>query len=782
MIKIFFIYFFIFITFISALYSQDSKLYGIVRDSTNQPIVGVNITITPSKKVVITNTKGFYEVVLKKGKYQLSVSHVKYETIVKDVVIRNSDISANFNLKERLILLDEVDVTGKTNLEKSLSGMNSIDAKNLENIPSGTGEFTKILATLAGVRSNNELSASYSVRGGNFDENLVYVNGIQIYRPFLVRAGRQEGLSFINSDMVGNIEFSAGGWQAKYGDKLSSVLNINYKIPDKTMVRINASLLGGSLYYGTTKNNTSYSIGARHKNTKYLLGTLETKGEYLPKFTDLQAYINTKFKNNKTNLGMLFSIASNRYLTIPTSRTTDFGTFNQSFRLFVAFEGREILKYDTYQVGVKLTHFFSDKLKSELITSGVATREKESFEIEGAYRLCDLNTNPSSNTFNECILVRGTGTNYYSGRNRLDGTIIGAEQKNTFYINNTLLEFGVKWDKESIKDRLKEFEFIDSAGFSTITNTINNSININSDRLSSYFQITKNSKDSAHSIVIGTRISYWSFNKQVLFSPRMQYLFNPKSNNHLFYKFSVGVYQQAPFYRELRNRQGDLVPGVKAQKSVHYIVGLDYYFQAWGRPFKFSTEAYYKNLTKVNTYDVDNVRIRYFANNDTRAYTTGIDFRVNGEFIKDAESWFSFSILSAKEDIVGDGKGYIRRPSDQRINLGIFFQDYIPKNPSMRVNLSFFFGSGLPFGPPKEDKFRNVFAGDQYYRVDIGFLKIITPKKGKHTIRIGVEILNLLAAQNTISYTWIKDVNRNQFAIPNSLSARFFNVRLQVKI
>ncbi|MFT4535620.1 MAG: hypothetical protein ACI9P5_002989 [Saprospiraceae bacterium] len=754
----------------------------MVKDSLGVSIQAVSISANPSNRSTITNSDGNFSITLKKGKYDLIFTHVKYKKLTRQIEVLDADLIINLTLKEKLTILEVVNIDGKTNLEKSLSGMNEIDAKGLEDATTGTGEFTKILSTLAGVRSNNELSASYSVRGGNFDENLVYVNGIQIYRPFLVRAGKQEGLSFINSDMVGNIEFSAGGWEAKYGDKLSSVLNISYKKPEKTTARVNASLLGGSLYYGTTKNNTSYSVGVRHKNTRYLLGTLETKGEYLPKFTDVQAYIDKKFNNNKTSLGVLMSLASNRYLTIPTTRTTDFGTFNQSFRLFVAFEGREILKYDTYQTGLKLTHFFSDRLKSELIASVVSTQERENFEIEGGYRLCDLNNNPSSKAFDECVLVRGIGTNYNAGRNRLDGQILGLEQRNTLYVNDVLMEFGMRWDKEKIEDRLKEFEFTDSADFSTIIDTRNNEINLNSDRLSGYLQLSKNSKDSSHSVALGVRSSYWSFNDQWLFSPRIQYLFNPRSNDNTFYRFSAGIYQQAPFYRELRNRTGDIQKDVKAQYSEHYIVGLDHYFQAWGRQFKLSAEMYYKRLRNVNTYDVDNVRIRYFADNTTKAYASGFDIRVNGEFIEGAQSWFSLGILKTKEDIATDQKGYIRRPSDQRLNLGMFFQDYMPNNPSMRVNLNFFFGSGLPFGPPRDDNNRNRFSGDQYYRVDLGFLKIITPKKGKHTIRIGVEILNLLGAQNTISYTWIEDVNSNQFAIPNALSARFANLRLQVKI
>ncbi|MEQ6118426.1 carboxypeptidase-like regulatory domain-containing protein [Reichenbachiella sp. MALMAid0571] len=781
--KYFLVFFLIFN--LSKLYAQGGEVYGVVLDSLNNPIEGVHIKVIPSDAIVLTDSKGKFNLKLKKNHYTMEFSHVEFHSEIREINFKKyAVLRFDVQMKSRTTVLEGVEVKDEKKRETGVSGMETIDAKNIQNLPSGTGEFNKILSTLPGVVSNNELSSAYSVRGGNFDENLVYVNGIQVYRPFLVRAGRQEGLSFINPDLVSNIEFSAGGWQAKYGDKLSSVLNIDYKKPDKSTGSVNLSLLGGSVHYegNNEDRGVSYIVGIRHKNTKYLLGSLETKGQYLPKFTDVQAYVNKKFKNNRTNLGVLVSTAHNRYLTIPEKKQTDFGTVDRSYRLTVAFDGREILKYDTYQTGINLSHVFSDNFKSYLISSVVKTNERENFEIEGGYRLCDLNNNPSSNNFDECVVIRGVGTNYNYGRNSLEASIVNVEQKNEVYINNDLLEFGVRWDQEKIDDALSEYAFIDSADFSSITENRKNEIHLNSQRLSAYVQYTTVSADSAHSFSFGTRLNYWSINEQLLVSPRLNYLYNPSGNTN--YRFAFGFYQQPPFYRELRDRQGNINMDVKAQTSMHFIAGLDHYFTAWGRPFKFTAEAYHKKMENINPYDVENVRLRYFANNDTKAFAQGIDFRVNGEFIEGTQSWFSLGILNTREDIPNDGKGYIRRPTDQRINLGIFFEDHFPNDPSTKVNLNMLFGSGLPFGPPGRDDLRNAFPGDEYYRVDIGFSKSInihsSAKISPNTLSFGVEILNLLGADNTISYTWIKDVENNQFAIPNSLSARFLNFRVRV--
>lgn len=771
----------------TGLLAQQSLVRGTLSDSLGNPIEGVNVKVLPINKVTVSDSKGYYQISLDKGDYNIEFTHVRYSGVTRAMrVPASNQIEINLQMKLNTRVLEEVRVRDEQQ-RREVDGVINIDAKNLENLPSGTGEFTRILATLPGVTSNNELSASYSVRGGNFDENLVYVNGIQVYRPFLVRAGQQEGLSFINSNLVRRIEFSAGGWQARYGDKLSSVLNIDYKEPLKNSGSLTLGLLGGSVHYEglNAKGDVSYIAGIRHKNTRYLLGTLETQGQYLPKFTDAQAFVTKRFSNNRTKLGVLLAVAQNRYLTIPENRQTDFGTFQQSFRLNVAFQGRELLNYDTYQVGTTLSHIFGDNYRAHLNVSGVLTDERENFEVEGGYRLCDLNNNPASNNFNECAVVRGIGTNYNFGRNSLEASIFNVEQRNEVYLGDDVLEFGFRWDREQISDELKEFAFIDSADFSSITETRNNSIDLNSNRFSGFVQYSLALNDSVHTLILGTRLNYWSLNEQLLVSPRIQYLLSPKTWPKTNFRFAAGYYQQPPFYRELRDRAGNVNKDVKAQSSIHFIAAMDHYFTAWGRPFKFTSEAYFKRLSNVNPYDVDNVRIRYFANNGSTAHAEGVDFRVNGEFIKGAESWFSLGILNTREDIEGDNIGEVRRPTDQRINLGIFFQDHFTNDPTMRVNLSFLFGSGLPFGPPGNDQLRNSFSGDEYYRMDIGFSKIFELKSGgklsPNSIWVGVEILNLLGADNTISYTWIKDVLNNQFAIPNSLSARFLNAKLVAK-
>ncbi|MFT7036718.1 MAG: hypothetical protein ACJA2S_005255 [Cyclobacteriaceae bacterium] len=770
----------------SELFAQGGEIKGSVRDSLNNPVEGVHILLTPSEELLLTDGLGKFNSKLKKSRYTLTFTHINFHPEVREVNFKKyANYTFDIQLKYKTTILENVRIEEKESRKTTVDGMEKIDAKGIGNMPSATGDFNKILSTLPGVTSNNELSSTYSVRGGSFDENLVYVNGIQVYRPFLVRAGRQEGLSFINPDLVDNIEFSAGGWQAKYGDKLSSVLSIDYKRPDENAGSINLGLLGGSGHYEgyNEKRGLSYIFGVRHKNTKYLLGSLETKGQYLPKFTDVQGFINKKLKNNRTNIGLLVATAHNRYLTIPELKESDFGTIERSFRLTVAFDGREILKYDTYQGGFNVSHVFSDNFKSYLIGAVVNTNERENFEIEGGYRLCDLNNNPDSNQFDECLIVRGVGTNYNYGRNSLEATLFNIEQKNELYIGDDLLEFGYRWDKEKIDDKLREYAFIDSADFSSITETRKNEINLNSERASGFVQYSSTSSDSVHSFSIGVRFNYWTLNTQFLVSPRANYLLSPRNSQNTNYRFAVGVYQQPPMYRELRDRNGDINLRVKAQKSIHYIAGLDHYFMGWGRPFKFTAEAYYKTMDNINPYDVENVRLRYFASNIAKAYAQGIDFRVNGEFVEGTQSWFSLGILNTKEDITGEGDSYIRRPTDQRINLGIFFEDHFPNDPSTKVNLNMLFGSGLPFGPPGREDLRNAFPGDEYYRVDIGFSKIVelnsSRKMTPNSLWFSLEILNLLGADNTISYTWIKDVVNNQFAIPNSLSARFFNLRVR---
>jgi len=765
-------------------FAQDGYLLGKVSDTLGNPISEVNIYVESLSTGTTSDSTGRFRLLLPSDStLTVTLSHVEYLTVVQKVNIEaGKELDLRFSLNFSRKLLDDVEIRGHTELLRDQVSVFSIPPKSAKLIPSPFGDFNRILGTLPGVVSNNELSATYGVRGGNFDENLVYVNDMPLYRPFLVRSGQQEGLSFINPDLVQSVVFSAGGWQSRYGDKLSSVLNIEYKQPQSFAGSTTLSLLGLATHLEGTNGSKrmSYLVGLRHKNSEYLLNTLETKGQYFPRFTDLQTQFNFQLgQKNKTDLSLLFSFARNRYKVEPENRETSFGTFNQALRLFVAFDGRDLLNYDTYQNGIKLSHKVSSRTLSKLILSGFATREREYFDVEGGYRLCDVDRIFGSSTFDECVALRGIGTNYVSGRNRLDAIVFNAEIRTEHSLNgNNLFEWGVGYSYQEVSDRIREYGFIDSAQFVSIEGVIQSEIDLVTNQVTGYVQNTSNIQNN-HIFNYGVRLNYWDFSDQLLISPRLQYSYHPSWQKDVVFRAAAGLYSQPPFYRELRDRQGNINVNVKAQSSIHAIAGVDYQFSIWNRPFKFTSEAYYKHLYNVNPYDVNNVRIRYHAHNDARAYAYGFDFRVNGEFIKGTESWFSLSLLNTKEDIENDERGFIRRPSDQRITLGVFFEDHFPNDPSLRMNLGLFYGSGLPFGPPNNDEYRNFYSGEAYQRVDIGFSKMILFEKGfLESLWFSAEVLNLLGSDNTISYIWIKDFSNQQYAVPNSLSARFLNLKV----
>jgi len=765
---------------------------GTVTDSTGQGIPDVAVTLQ-GRKGTTTGSDGNFRIISKKRKASgISFQHLNYvsQTIAIDDTYSDS-LYLQIQLKSKVTVLDGVEVSDNIENTEVQAGAIRLSNKDVDNVPSPFQDISRVLATLPGVTANNELSSTYNVRGGNYEENLIYVNDIPIYRPFLIRAGQQEGLGFINTDLVSNIDFHAGGWQPKYGDKLSSSLNVSYKRPTSNQGSLDVGLLGGSVHYeGITNNDrVSYIVGLRHKDSRYLLNSLEVDGQYFPTFTDIQGFTTidlSRDKDKSSQLTVLMSYARNRYETLPESRQTDFGTLSANFRLFVAFEGVEQMRYDTYQTGFKWSKRFSNWV-ADLIVSGVRTQERERFEVEGGYRLCDLNTDPSSSNFNECAITRGIGTNYQSGRNSLAGNILNTESRNRVFINDhNLVEFGVGWAAYDIDDEIREFTFVDSADFVSVDDRIFNQVKINSNQFTGYLQHTFIATNNKHTLTYGARFNYWDYNGQLLLSPRMQYAYLPDWSRPLSIRLAIGSYQQPPFYRELRDRVGQINSEVQAQSSTHFILGTEYNFNLWGRPFVFFSEAYYKHLYNLNLYDIENVRLRYFANNDADGYAAGIDFRVHGEFIPGTESWFSLGILKTEEDILTDEIASFRRPSDQRINLAMYFQDHMPNDPSLRVALTLFYGSGLPFGPPDNDELRNAFSGDEYYRADLGFLKVFDfrekysqKKWGMDNLRVGIEVLNLFGAQNTISYTWVQDVINNQFAVPNALSARFLNLRIQ---
>lgn len=790
--------------------AQQATVKGVVLDSTQQPLEMATVGVKGRSLATQTDAQGRYTLKLPANEeLVLVVRYLGFKVQERAVRLEvGQELGLDFTLEADPLQLRQVEVRGKNEKDtRDQVSVTKLDPTLTKTLPSAFGDFNMILATLPGVTSNNELSSTYSVRGGNYDENLIYVNGIEIYRPFLITAAQQEGLSFVNPDLVSSVEFSSGGWQPKYGDKLSSVLNIEYKRPTSFAGSVTGSLTGGALHLEEASKNkrVSYLLGLRHKNAQYMLQGLQVDGQYRPNFTDGQIYISFDLgkEPERTTLGVLGSYARNNFQVQPETRTTTFGTRDAPLRLLVAYDGQENMEYDTYQMGANLTHQVSDKLLTEFIVSGVHSLEREFRDIEAAYRLCDVNT-LGRNDRGECLRDRGIGSQFDHARNTLKAMVLAAESRNTWRLSSrsTVLA-GAKASLEQITDRLYEYGFVDSSDFVTMRYRLMSDLGLHTQRYNAYVQHTY-ALDSLKTITYGVRASYWNYNNELTITPRVQYSFITRRNPNLSFKTALGLYYQPPFYRELRNFQGELNPQLKAQRSLHAVVGSDYLFKAWDRDFVLTTEAYYKHMTNVVPYDLDNVRLRYYAQNNATAYAAGFDVRVNGEFIKGAESWLSLGMLTTRENVAGDSiavfnsagertgsldRGYMRRPTDQLLNIGVFFQDHLPDNPTIRMYLNAVYGSGLPFGPPNRPEFRNSFSGKSYKRVDIGFSKLIAlgdevtdkQKVSLESLWIGLEVLNIIDAQNRISYSYVSDVNGLTYAIPNYLTGRRVNLRFIAK-
>ncbi len=822
-------------------YSQKTAtVYGTITGINGVALFGVNISEVGETKGAVTDEKGKFSLIVPAEKEITSAfSHVGY-TVEKITLTLSENQQYEFNKKLTSLSqqIPEVEITDQKERQTNLI---RIDPKSISQIPTVSGNFEDVLKTLPGVISNNELSSQYSVRGGNYDENLVYVNDIEIYRPFLVRSGQQEGLSFINGDMVSSILFSAGGFEAIYGDKLSSVLDIKYRKPVKFAGSANMSLLGGGLSLeGITKNKKfTWLTGIRYKSNQYLLKSLDTKGEYKPTFADGQAYL-TYQVTKKTELAFLGNYSKSKYRFVPTNRETDFGTINQALRLTVYFDGQEIDDFETMTGALSLTHYVSEKLKLKFTTSLFTTQESERFDILGQYYLDELERDLGSDEFGDVAFNRGIGSYLDHARNELNGFVYNAEHKGNYYYKNSELQWGIKYQHEEFTDKLNEWNYVDSAGFSLphprdsvgqagpynqeiiLQNVLKAKNNVVSNRFNGYLQDSwQLGVEKRTSLTVGIRATDCDLNEDLVGGPRVSFSYKPKWKRNLVFRAASGFYYQPPFYRELRDLDGKINPNLKAQSSIHFIAGSDYQFLAWGREFKFVSEIYYKILDDLVPYKIENLRIRYFADNNSKGYAAGADFRINGEFVQGTESWVSMSILQTREDIIddyyydyynSDGEkiikgytlnstpfdsiriepGYIPRPTDQRFTFSMFFQDYLPKFPSYKMHLSLIFGTGLPFGPPGRDRYKDILRVPNYRRVDIGFSKTFIdedqPKKHRlkfanhiNSLWISLEVFNLLQVSNTVSYLWIADVTNRYYAVPNYLSARTINLRLNVK-
>lgn len=673
-----------------------------------------------------------------------------------------------------------------------------------------SGNIESILKTLPGVASGNELSSQYSVRGGSFDENLIYVNDVEIYRPLMVSSAKQEGLSFVNPEMVSSINFSAGGFNAEYGDKMSSVLNIYYRRPTEFSGSVTASILGSSAHVeGISKNGKiTHTSGLRYKTTKYVLGTLDTKGEYIPTFLDFQTFL-TYDVSNKVELTFLGNYSRNHYSFEPDVRETSFGTLQESYEFNVYYEGMEIDFFDTYQGALSLNIRPNDDLLIKFINSGFYSHEEITYDILGEYDI-SLATSGSSSSSRDSLVSIGIGAELEHARNYLDAKVYTSEVKGTWTKGIVNFQFGAKWKQEYIHESVDEWSVIDSVGY-TLPNTegelemreyINYDTTIERNAYSGYLQgdYAFSTLNSDYVLTLGARVYYSDREKELLISPRGNIVAFPNWAERLSFHLASGIYYQPPFYKELHDYEGNFYD-VKAQKSTHVLLGMDFHFESWGRPFTFTAEAYYKNISNVIPYKVDDVRIIYMPNYQAKAYATGVDFKVNGEFIKGLESWFSLSILQTKEDIYNDtytnyygevvSPGYYSRPSEQLLNLSIFFQDYLPMNSKYKVHMTLNLTSGLPYSGPDYDIPSLNYSLGPYRRLDAGISRQLKDwNKGKFGLNdtyISFEILNVFDVKNNVSYDWITIVANNEgsyntYGIPNKLTGRRFNIKLSTRL
>lgn len=812
----------VFVSVSTLLVAQEKAIvFGKIFDEKGRPIELVNVAISGLPGGTTTDAKGRYELEIPANKdLYIGFSFIGYHKEIEQVQLSPDDRKeVNKTLKMSSTNLPQVEVQDDQIRNTTLQ---RIDPKLATRVVSASDGLITLLKTEIGVSSNNELSSQYSVRGGNFDENLVYVNDIEIYRPYLIRSGQQEGLSFVNSDLVSSLLFSAGGFDAKYGDKMSSVLDLQYRKPNEFGGSFSASLLGGSLSLEGTVNKKkfTYLMGVRYKSNQYLLNSLEVQGDYNPNFLDVQGLF-TYDVNDKLEFSFLGNIARNRYQMVPESRETDFGTVNQAKRLTVYFDGQENDNYLTYLGGLTATYKPTKKTRLKLIASGYNSRESETYDILGQYWIGDIETNLASENFGDVVEAQAIGAELRHARNELDAQVFNFAHRGTTEYGNHLLQWGVKFQHEEVVDQMNEWIVIDSAGYTLprpadsigytdpsaqaftpfeMYDVIRTASRINSNRYSGFIQNTwgAGNPDAKFVFTAGVRANYWDYNNQVVVSPRATLSFKPEWEKDILFRFSSGYYYQPPYYRELKNLDGQINSEQKAQTSIHFVVGSDWNFLAWDRPFKFVTEVYYKYLDNLVPYMIDNVRIRYYAFDQAIGYSTGIDMKVSGEFVPGIESWASLSVMSTRENVYDDyyldddgnkvDPGYIPRPTDQRVNFSIFFQDYLPRNPSYRMSLTLVFGSGLPFGPPNSERYQQTLRMPPYRRVDIGFSKEIigemtkfgpkNPFKFFKSMWITAEILNLLQVNNTVSYLWVTDIYGRQYAVPNYLTPRQLNIKL----
>src|SRR6185312_7733599 len=819
-------------TFSSFAQKKASYVTGKVIDENEDPLGGVTITILGKQNGILASDSGTFRIKVPSEKaFALVFSHTGFHEEQKNFYLSEGEEE---NLTVRLTrsnkTLETVVVTG--NKDRNETGLIKINPKNAIMLPSATGGVEGLIKTLVG--SNNELTSQYSVRGGNYDENIIYINDFEIYRPYLVNNGQQEGLSFINPELVKNINFYTGGFQAKYGDKISSVLDIQYKKPVSFGGSAYVSLLEQGVHLEGTSKNQKLAVlfGVRSKTNRNLLSRQETQGNYVPSAADMQAYLTYKF-SEKLQLEVLGIISGSKFSFIPESAQKSTAVFSPLFTanigLDIFFEGQEKDQYNNSFLGVSLVQTLNKKIKLKWMVSGYSDNEYENSDITGAYLFGERNFDKTQPDFGKITNPLGAGIYQNYARNQLNIQVYNISHKGTYSLGKHFLQWGAGVDHTIIKDQLNEWEYQDSAGYSlpynpnqlNLSNVLKSHENLTIDKYSGYLQdnirLSKGVNDMT--LQAGVRFNYNSLNNEFLVSPRAQVSFKPDWEKDFIFKASAGIYDQPPFYREMLRPDGSVNTALKSQKSVQYVAGFDYNLSHGGRPMRITMEAYYKSLTDVDPYNIDNVRIQYFGENDARAFATGIETRLFTELVKDAESWFSIAISKTKENIdnyfyynyknvegevinantsdpvVADSTrtnvGWIRRPSDRLITMGLFLQDYLSTNKNFKVHLNLIYGSNMTYNIPNSVKYRNALIIEPYIRADIGFSALLlsekslrrshSPFRGFDNIWASLEVFNLIDRANTISYQLIKDFANDTFSIPNRLTSRLINFKLLAK-
>lgn len=807
--------------FFAIAIGQTARIKGVILDENKLAVEGV--TVVSDSIGTVSNANGYYSLSIPANKLTPVVfSFLGYKDVKLTLALSpNEDYEFNPQLSVSELQIGEVVVTAN---RREVVGLVSVSPKTLRTLPGANAGVENILKTLPGVYSNSDLSSQYAVRGGNYDENLVYVNEIEVYRPFLIRSGQQEGLSFTNSDLTKDVHFSAGGFQAKYGDKMSSVLDITYKTPSQFAASIDASLLGvnSAIELASKNNKWSAITGIRYRDNSLLVNSKDETSNYKPSFTDVQTYI-TYRSSLKWQWHFMGNISDNIYNIEPISRTAQFGTVEEPNTLYIAYDGQERDRFTTNFGALKTNFKPNENTEYRFITSLYHTQEIESFDIIANYKLEEETNTIGNENIGDVTFTNGIGSQLSHARNNLDALIFNGELKGTHKLKKGVIDWGIKYTKQDIRDRIVEWEVIDSAGFvinpyipqlpnqqpyipyngqlSSI-NYVNAKNFVTIDRASGYLQYTHEWDKNGNIVSInsGLRVHQWQVTdkgvsvgqSKIVYSPRGQLSYKPNWKKDIVWRLSGGLYQQPPFYRDLRRVDGTINTNVDAQQAVHSVLSMDYSFKMWDRPFKWVAETYYKSLTDVNTYTIDNVRIRYRANNNAVAYVGGIDFRINGEFVPGTESWFSLGLMKTQEN--QDNRGYIDRPTDQRVNVGVLFQDYVPRFPNAKMYMNMVYNTGLPGGAPvNTDAYDYQNRLPAYRRVDIGFAYILLDgskfKKEKglkyqfRELSIGAELFNIFNIRNSNTNIWVRDVtSKNQFSIPNYMTARVLNFRLQLKL